>query len=101
MPVSPSATRRSWVGCVSIVSPWLHLPAGCAVSVVSVVVATTTDVGVPDRRAVRRFRVGVGSVEPGLEDGCDRPIGGRADVVAALARRLDTGGAIGLHQTHD
>ena len=51
----------------------------------SVVVATTTDVGVPDRRAVRRVRVGVGFVETVLQDRLDRAVGGRADVVAALA----------------
>src|SRR4249919_1857483 len=104
MPVSPSATRRSCVGCVSIVSPFVFLltrgvrsPASSA----SVVVATTTDFGVLDRRAIRRFRVDVGFVEPGLEDGRDRSVGGRADIVAALACRLDAGGAVGLHQAHD
>ena len=49
MPVSPSAIRRSWVGCVSIVVSF------CLRA--SVVVATAADVGVPDRRAVRRVRV--------------------------------------------
>jgi len=34
-------------------------------------------------------------------DGFTLRLGGRADVVAALARRLDTGGTVGLHQAHD
>ena len=51
----------------------------------SVVVATAADVGVPDRRAVRRLLSRVGFVEPVLEDRGDRAVAGRADVVAAPA----------------
>ena len=39
----------------------------------------------PDRRAVRRFRVGVGFVETVLQDRLDRAVGGCADVVATPA----------------
>src|SRR6202521_3307704 len=104
MPVSPRATRRSYVGCVSIIFPFVFVftrrvlsPA----SIASVVVATTTDVGVPDRRAVRRFRVGVSFVETVLQDRLDRAVGGCADVVAAPARCLDAFGPVSPHQADD
>src|ERR1035437_10801235 len=67
----------------------------------SVVVATTTDVSVPDRRAVRRFRVGVGFVETVLQDRLDRAVGGCADVVAAPARGLDAPGPVGAPTVAD
>src|SRR5438132_14177785 len=84
----------------------LHLsflsPAqGCARMPVSVVVATTADVGVPDWRGVRRFGVGVGLVETVLQDRLDRAVGGRANVIAAPARRLDAPSAMGPNEADD
>src|SRR5271156_2809789 len=67
----------------------------------SVVVATPADVGVPDRGRVRRTRFGEGAIETVLEDRLDRAVGGRADVVAALGRRLDALWSIAFHETED
>jgi hypothetical protein len=54
-----------------------------------VVVARSTDVGVPDRGCVRHSRCGEGAIEPVVQDRLDRAVGGRADLVAAPGRRLD------------
>src|SRR3990172_5222052 len=67
----------------------------------SVVVAASTDVGVPDWRSVRRARFCKGAIEPVLQDRFDRAVGGRADVVAALSCCLDALGPIALHEAQD
>src|SRR5437763_11167850 len=64
----------------------------------SVVVATPADVGVPDRGHVRRTRFGKGAIESVLQDRLDRAIGGRADIVAALGRRLDALRSVALDE---
>src|ERR1700685_3325314 len=67
----------------------------------SVVVATPTDIGVPDRGCVRRVRFGEGTIEPVLQDRLDRAVGGRADIVAAPGCRLDTLRSKTLHQAEN
>src|SRR5258708_35073179 len=67
----------------------------------SVVVATPADVGVPDRGRVRRVRFGKGAIEPVLQDGLDRAVGGRADIVATPGRRLDALRSVALHEAED
>jgi hypothetical protein len=66
-----------------------------------VVVATSADVGVPDRGRVRRVRFGEGAIEPVLQDRLDRAVGGRADIVAAPGRCLDALRSIALDETED
>src|SRR5258706_7802233 len=67
----------------------------------SVVVATPADVGVPDRRCVRRVRFGEGAIESVLQDRLDRAVGGRADIVAAPGRRLDALRPMALDEAED
>ena len=65
------------------------------------VVATPTDIGVPDRGCVRRVRFGEGAIEPVLQDRLDRAVGGGADIVAAPGRGLDALRSIALHEAED
>jgi hypothetical protein len=53
---------------------------------------------VPDRWPVRRPLVRVGSIEPMLQDGFDRAVAGRADIIAALAGGLDAHRAIAARE---
>src|SRR5712671_2638644 len=115
MPTRPRAISRSCVGCGSMChsslfcSPaiFLRVPRlaglpGCAVTgSYSVVVATPTDVGVPDRGRVRRARFGEGAIEPVLQDRLDRAVGGGADIVAAPGRSLDALRSIALDEAED
>src|SRR5205809_3831805 len=102
MPVSPSAARRSSVGCLSIAFLSSFRPPGCSIlGSASVVVAGATDVAVPDRRGLRRRFACVGSVEPVLQDRGDGAVGGGADIVAAPTGGLDSGRAIALRQPQD
>src|ERR1700733_1374007 len=67
----------------------------------SVVVATPTDIDVPDRGCVRRVRFGEGTIEPVLQDRLDRAVGCGADIVAAPGRGLDALRSIALHEAED
>src|SRR5205085_5303309 len=90
MPVSPSVTRRFKVGCVSIV---------CLLS--SVVVTIAADVAVMDGWCLRRLVVGVGAIEPVLQDRLDRAVACGADVVAASAGGFDAGRAVAAREPQD
>src|SRR5204863_4161536 len=103
MPVSPSAARRSSVGCLSIAFLSFLRPPDCSIpgSAPSVVVAGATDVAVPDRRGLRRRFSCVGFVEPVLQDGSDGAVGGGADVVATPTCGFDPGSAVAAREPQD
>src|SRR6202051_4141328 len=67
----------------------------------SVVVATPTAIGVPERGCARRVRFGEGTIEPVLQDRLDRAVCGGADIVAAPGRGLDALRSIALHEAED
>src|SRR5258708_647606 len=67
----------------------------------SVVVASPSDVGVPDRLAFRGAFPRVGLVEPMPQDRSDGAVAGRADVVAAMAGGFEPLPAVALLQSHD
>src|ERR1700756_5441716 len=74
------------------------------VSLCSVVVASPANVGVPERclaLGVLRTVLVRGAIEPLLEDRGDGGVGGRADVVAAPARRFEPLRPIAFHQAQD
>src|SRR5271163_4399071 len=116
MPTRPRAISRSYVGCGSMchssvfflpaaflrAPPFAGLPGGTRSSgSCSVVVATSADVGVPDRGCVRRVRFGEGTIEPVLQDRLDRTVSGGADIVAAPGRGLDALRSIAFHEAED
>src|SRR6266511_5917231 len=64
------------------------------------VVASPSDVGVPDRLAFRGL-LRIGLVEPMLEDRGDRAVARRTDVVATVAGGLEPLRAVALLQSQD
>src|SRR4029077_14707240 len=67
----------------------------------SVVVASPSDVGVPDWFAFRGILLRVGFVEPMLQDRDDGDVARRADIVAAVAGGFDPLRSVALLQSQD
>jgi hypothetical protein len=66
-----------------------------------VVVAIAADVVVMDRVCWRGLVIGIGAIEPVLQDRFDRAVAGRVDIVAAAAGRLDAGRTIAAREPQD
>src|SRR5882757_3854621 len=67
----------------------------------SVVEASPSDIGVPDRLAFRGVLLSVGLVEPMLQNRGDGAVARRTDIVAAVAGGFDPLRAIALLQSQD